>query len=81
MFSRGPDHPQWIGRSEPAGDWRRSSHCGTSTGCYSSNCVEVSVDHDGVRLRDSADAAGAVLAFPAAAWTAFVGEARRGRFD
>jgi hypothetical protein len=81
MFSRGPDHPMWTRRGDAGGGWRRSTHCGTSTECYSSNCVEVSVDRDEVRLRDSAAVVGPVLAFPAHAWAAFVDEAKRGRFD
>ncbi|MTE18980.1 DUF397 domain-containing protein [Streptomyces sp. TRM43335] len=49
--------------------WFRSSHSGNEGG----NCVEVAAGSEAVRVRDSKDRAGGTLAFPPAAWSAFVG--------
>jgi hypothetical protein len=47
--------------------WRKSSHSNVQA-----NCVEVAVGPRVVAVRDSKNAAGPVLAFPAAGWVAFV---------
>ena len=74
---------------EPGGiAWRTSSHSSTEGNCvevgwrtssYSAgngNCVEVAVAPDTVLVRDSKDRDGPVLAFPAAAWHAFLATVR-----
>ncbi|MFE9191147.1 DUF397 domain-containing protein [Micromonospora sp. NPDC007208] len=51
--------------------WRKSTRSGASGG----NCVEVADNLSGVvAVRDSKDAAGPALAFPQAAWAAFVAQ-------
>lgn len=47
--------------------WRKSSHS-----AYNGNCAEVGQDGAAVGVRDSQDPDGAVLAFGAAAWAAFL---------
>jgi hypothetical protein len=44
-------------------------------------CVEVAPDRENVAVRDSQDAAGLVLRYPAPSWKFFVDAARRGTFD
>lgn len=56
--------------------WRRSRYCGTNTGC-----VDVRIDLDGIRVRDSKDVAGPVLCFSLNEWSAFVRGVRAGDFD
>jgi hypothetical protein len=58
-----------------APEWRTSSHSEGDA------CVEVADGPDGVRLRDSKDPDGPVLAFDAEDWTAFIAGVRRGDFD
>ncbi|MCL2581188.1 MAG: DUF397 domain-containing protein [Streptosporangiales bacterium] len=48
--------------------WRTSSYSGPNGG----NCVEAASGGETVLIRDTADRAGAVLAFGPAAWRAFV---------
>ncbi|MEU8155743.1 DUF397 domain-containing protein [Micromonospora sp. NPDC048986] len=51
--------------------WRKSTRSGASGG----NCVEVANNLPGVvAVRDSKDVAGPALAFPPAAWAAFVAQ-------
>ena len=55
--------------------WRRSSWSANN-----GNCVEVARLGDGrVGVRDSKDARGPVLAFPAGAWESFLGAVRAGK--
>ncbi|MFI2611669.1 DUF397 domain-containing protein [Kitasatospora sp. NPDC018619] len=52
-----------------APNWQKSSYSGDDGG----NCVEVALDSPClVPVRDSKDPDGPVLAFPVAAWSAFV---------
>jgi hypothetical protein len=44
-------------------------------------CVEVAVTEDGVRVRDSKDRSGPVLAFTPEEWRAFTAGAAVGEFD
>lgn len=53
--------------------WRRSSF---SSGSGDTNCVEVAFAGDATALRDSKNAAGPVLALPAAAWQALLAATR-----
>lgn len=48
--------------------WFKSSHSGSDGG----DCVEVALGPASVRVRDSKDRSGPVLAFEPDAWTAFV---------
>lgn len=48
--------------------WRKSSYSG---GTIDDNCVEVAFS-ESVLVRDSKNTTGPLLAFPAAAWQAFV---------
>lgn len=60
--------------------WRKSSYSGGSEG----QCVEVAVltDQDGtVRVRDSKDKSGPVLAFTSDAWTTLISVVRTGEVD
>lgn len=54
--------------------WHKSSYSNGSGG----NCVEVATTEPHIRVRDSKDPGGPVLAFSAAAWAAFIGEIRGG---
>ena len=57
----------------PASSWRKSSYSGTSNG----DCLEVDDSRTAtVPVRDSKTPDGARLAFPVAAWSAFVNEVR-----
>jgi hypothetical protein len=57
--------------------WRKCSLSYSSGGC-----VEVAGGvPEVVRVRDSKNPGGAVLAFPSVRWTTFVGEIRSGKFD
>lgn len=57
-----------MARPEPAAlIWTKSTRSGNG-----GDCVEVAREREVVFVRDSKDAAGAVLAFPCAAWRAFV---------
>ena len=53
-----------------AAEWRKSSYSNGSGG----ECVEVAHTAEPIRVRDSKDPAGPVLAFSADAWAAFVRE-------
>ncbi|RGC67239.1 hypothetical protein C5N14_19785 [Micromonospora sp. MW-13] len=54
--------------------WRKSTRSGSSGG----ECVEVADNLPGVvAIRDSKDPAGPALTFDPAAWTAFLGLAKR----
>ena len=55
---------------ESAPIWRKSSHSGGEGG----NCVEVARLAPGVGVRDSKDAAGAVLRFAPNAWATFLAD-------
>ncbi len=55
--------------------WRRSSRC------ESGSCVEVAHIDGTIAIRDSKNAAGAVLIFSPEEWTAFVASVRNGEFD
>lgn len=57
--------------------WRKSSASGSQN-----ECVEVGEFPAGdVAVRDTkAEGRGPVLAFPASAWTAFLGDVKNGRF-
>lgn len=58
---------------EPADlTWYKSSHSGPEGG----DCVEVAAVPDTVHVRDSKNAHGPVLRFPAEGWAAFVAHAR-----
>jgi len=60
---------------EVAGGWRKSSRSGSSQ-----SCVEVSAAERVVGVRDTKLAGqGPVLEFPAAAWRAFLTEAKSGK--
>lgn len=55
--------------------WRKSTYSGGEGG----NCLEVADGHpDVVPVRDSKDADGPHLAFPAVAWSAFVADLKQG---
>jgi hypothetical protein len=55
--------------------WRRSSRCNGGT------CVEVSAEGGKVRVRNSADRAGAVLEIGRDSWREFLAQVREGHFD
>lgn len=55
-----------------ATQWTTSSRSGDN-----GNCVEVRRRADVVQVRDSKDRSGPILTFPAAAWSALVGDLRR----
>lgn len=57
-------------------EWRKSSYSSDTGG----QCVEVAPLDGIVAVRDSKDPEGPALAFPAAAFTAFVAAAARGDF-
>jgi hypothetical protein len=57
--------------------WHKSSYSSGQGG----NCVEVTALANGRAVRDSKDPNGAVLNFPAAAWSAFTSGVRAGEFD
>jgi hypothetical protein len=60
---------------EVATAWRKSTYSDASSG----DCLEVADGHpDVVPVRDSKDPDGPHLAFPAAAWSAFVADLKRG---
>jgi hypothetical protein len=59
--------------SAPGAAWRKSS---ASSG---GDCAEVGQDATVVLIRDTKDRDGAMLAFDAAAWTAFLARLRLGR--
>lgn len=56
--------------------WTKSIRSGDN-----GNCVEVRRGGPGVEVRDSKDADGPTLAFPADAWGAFLADTGRGDFD
>jgi hypothetical protein len=56
--------------------WRRSSRCGESGGC-----VDIARTTDHVIVRESGRSSGNRLAFPVAAWRAFVRDIGYGGFD
>jgi hypothetical protein len=56
--------------------WRKSRYSGAAN-----NCVEVAPLPDGAAVRDSKDPTGAVLAFTAAAWSAFTAGIRADDFQ
>ena len=45
------------------------------------NCVEIARTPDSVRVRDSKNPGGPILAFTRAEWAAFLDGARNGEFD
>ncbi|GAA4945512.1 hypothetical protein GCM10023205_01460 [Yinghuangia aomiensis] len=53
------------------GVWRKSSYSGDTGG----ECVEVAVQPQGMRVRDSKNPAGPRLGFPVDAWAEFLGGA------
>ncbi|WP_327290454.1 DUF397 domain-containing protein [Streptomyces sp. NBC_01198] len=55
-------------------EWLKSSYSNGSGG----NCVEVSHASEPIRVRDSKDPGGTVLAFSAGEWDAFLREVGRG---
>jgi hypothetical protein len=60
-----------------SGDWRKSSRSG-----WSDDCVQVSAAERVIGVRDTKQhGEGLVLEFPAAAWRAFLAEARSGQLD
>jgi hypothetical protein len=65
---------------EPADDssvvWIKSS-----LSSYNGNCVEVALDGDMIRVRDSKNPRGGILIFTPAEWDAFVGGVLNGEFD
>lgn len=61
----------------PRAAWRKSSLSGGDGG----NCVEIARIGDQVAVRDSKHPRGAVLAFTAAEWEAFIGGVKAGEFD
>ncbi|RJQ68804.1 DUF397 domain-containing protein [Pseudonocardiaceae bacterium YIM PH 21723] len=60
--------------------WRKSSRSGASNGT-GGECVEVAVLTEHVATRDSKNAGGAVLMFPASQWSRFVGGIKHGEFN
>jgi hypothetical protein len=52
-------------------DWRKSSYSGGDGG-GNDNCVEVAFSGELTAVRDSKNAGGAVLAFPAQSWAALL---------
>jgi hypothetical protein len=54
------------GNCAEVGAWRTSSRCQTG------ECAEVGQDGTVVGIRDTEDRGGAMLVFPAGAWTAFL---------
>jgi hypothetical protein len=64
------------GRRPPAAPWRRSRHSGSTGG----HCVEVAAGNSVVRVRDSKDPAGPVLAFSAGQWAGFLRGISGGEF-
>jgi hypothetical protein len=56
--------------------WWKSSYSSESA-----NCVEVSLDSDGLAMRDSKDPSGPVLTYDHAAWRNFVQAVAQGEFD
>lgn len=55
------------------GIWHKSSYSNGGGG----NCIEVARSPEPIRVRDSKDPGGPVLAFSGGAWEAFVQEVRR----
>jgi hypothetical protein len=53
-------------------DWRKSTYSGSNGG----NCLETASDSAMVKVRDSTDRGGVMLAFSAGAWEAFLGALR-----
>lgn len=56
--------------------WQKSSYSGGSS---NNDCVEVAVGHEVVGVRDSKNATGPALAFPAAHWARFLAGDTRDR--
>ncbi len=56
--------------------WRKSSRSGSAT-----KCVEVAFAGGGVRVRDSKERTGAVLAIGQRSWRGFLEMLRTGRYD
>ncbi|MCC2278680.1 DUF397 domain-containing protein [Streptomyces sp. ET3-23] len=62
-----------TGHDLNAATWRKSSHSGPGNGTGGDDCLEVADNIPGVvPVRDSKNPHGPALAFPAAAWAAFV---------
>lgn len=57
--------------------WRKSSRSDNNGG----QCVEVALSETTVGVRDSKDRGGAVLAYTADDWTAFLAGVKAGEFD
>jgi hypothetical protein len=57
------------------GTWRKSSYCDIA------DCVEVKIDNDSIRIRQSGNTTGPLLSFSVQEWRAFVEGVRAGEFD
>jgi hypothetical protein len=55
--------------------WRKSTFSQVS------ECVEVAIGNDAVRVRDTKDRAGGALTFTLPEWRAFLAGVRHGEFD
>lgn len=67
-----------MGNGGRRGEWFKSSFSGTNGG---SACVEVTVQEDGIAVRDSKDPGGPALRFTAPEWLAFLAGVRANEFD
>jgi hypothetical protein len=56
--------------------WRKASHS-----VANGQCVEVASAETAVVVRDSVDASGPVVAYPASVWRSFLANARTGAYD
>jgi Domain of unknown function (DUF397) len=65
-----------TGAVELACGWRKASYS-----VNNGQCVEVGSASLGVLVRDSVNPSGAVVAYPPAAWEAFITSARAGAYD
>ena len=62
---------------KPDGQFQKSSF---STE-YGGTCVEIALDENSVRVRDTKDREGGTLAFTHSEWNAFISGAKAGEFD
>lgn len=66
-----------TGSGADSRNWRKSRHS-----MANGNCVEVaSIAATVVGVRDSAESADFVLAYPAAVWRSFIADVKAGKFD